>query len=313
MQPLVVICRNASRRFVVHRLALALALLCAAALLADGPAPPKTRTDNVTDVLHGVDVPDPYRWLEDQKSPETRAWIEAQNVYTQSLLGTVPGQEALTRRLTELMKIDVMGAPTVREGRYFFSKRLASQDLPVLYIRRGLQGKDEVLIDPHPLSADKRTTVNFAGLSRDGTLMAYAIRQGGEDETTIHLMEVDSGKTLPDKLPRGRWGGASFLPDKRGFYYSRNGPPGPRIFFHTLGADPTHDTEIFGKGLGVDKLLSARVSESGRYLLVLLMHGSAGKTELYFQDLVKKSAIQPLVTDVDAHFYGQFGGDRVFI
>ena len=123
--------------------------------------PPETRRDNVKEVLHGVEVVDPYRWLEDQQSPETRAWIDAQNKYTESQLSAWPGREALRARLTELLKIDVFGVPTARHGRYFFTKRRADQDLPVLYLRRGVKGEDEVLLDPHPLSADHRTSVSL--------------------------------------------------------------------------------------------------------------------------------------------------------
>src|SRR5262249_14395067 len=129
--------------------------------------PPKTRTDNVEETLHGVKIVDPYRWLEDQKSPETRAWIESQNAYTQAVLGAWPGREQLKQRLGELLKVNVIGMPTEHGGRYFFSKRLANQDLSVLYMREGLKGKDEVLIDPHTLSADRTKSVNYMGFSKD--------------------------------------------------------------------------------------------------------------------------------------------------
>ncbi|MEE8201464.1 MAG: hypothetical protein V3R29_09885, partial [Candidatus Acidoferrales bacterium] len=129
--------------------------LLAAPGWADKPAgPPETKRVPVTEALHGVEVVDPYRWLEDQQAPETRAWIEAQNEYTESLLGQVPGREELRKRLTELMRIDTLGTPRVRHGRYFFMKRGADQDLSVLYLREGLEGEDQVLVDPHPMSPD---------------------------------------------------------------------------------------------------------------------------------------------------------------
>ncbi len=120
-----------------------------AARSQDGkPPPPPTRRDDVADVLHGVRIPDPYRWLEDQQSPETRAWINTQNHYTNYLLDSWPGRAALKQRLTELMMVDTIGVPYERGGRYFFLKRLAAQQQGSLYVREGPDGKDKVLVDP---------------------------------------------------------------------------------------------------------------------------------------------------------------------
>ena len=107
---------------------------------AEDAPKPSTRTDNVKETLHGVDVVDPYRWLEDQESKETREWIDRQNRYTQSILSALPGRETLKRRLTELLKIESVGMPVERGGRYFYSKRRADQDLSVLYVRKGRTG-----------------------------------------------------------------------------------------------------------------------------------------------------------------------------
>ncbi|MEK7405984.1 MAG: S9 family peptidase, partial [Acidobacteriota bacterium] len=281
--------------------------------LAAQPAP-KTRTDNVKEVIHGVEIVDPYRWLEDQNSPETRAWIEAQNAHSRPLLDAVPGREALKRRLTELMKIDVTGVPRERGGRYFFSRKLASQDQFVLYVRRGLRGKDEVLIDPHPWSPDYTVSVSLREVSEDGRLIAYGVRQGGEDEVEIRLMDVDSRKDLPDRLAKGRYFGVSIKPDKSGFYYSRHGKEGSRIYYHAMGRDPAGDAEIFGKGYGPDKGVSARLSDDGRYLVISVSYGSSGdRSDIFFQDLSAGGPIQPLVKDEAAGFFGDVAGDRMFL
>ncbi len=132
------------------------------------PPLPTTRREAVTETLHGVAVGDPYRWLEDQDAPETRAWIDAQNAYTQSFIGTLPARDAIARRLTELMKVDVVNAPTERNGRYFFSARRADQDLSVLHMKRGIEGEDQVLLDPHPMSPDHTTSINAVAVSNDG-------------------------------------------------------------------------------------------------------------------------------------------------
>ncbi len=277
-------------------------------------APPKTRTENVREVLHGVEVVDPYRWLEDRTSPETQTWIDAQNDYTHSVLGSLRGRRQLSARLGELLKIDTVSMPVERNGRYFFTKRLANQELPILYMRQGLKGPDEVLVDPHPMSPDHTVSVSLITVSDDGKLLLYGVRRGGEDETTIDLLDVDARKPLPDRLPKARYFGGSFKADKSGFYYTRHGAEGSRVFFHALGADPARDVGIFGKGYGPDKGIYAFVSEDGRYLVIHVLYGSAGdRTEIYIQDLAGNGPIVPIVNDLAARFSGELAGERFFM
>ena len=141
----------------------------------------------------------PYRWLEDQDSPDTRAWIKAQNEYTESMLGALAGREQLKQRIAQFLKIDSVSAPRERRGRYFFSKRRADQDLPVIYVREGLKGRDQVLIDPHPLSPDRTVSVNLMDISKDGAVVVYGVRAGGQDEVTVKLLDVNARKALPDQ------------------------------------------------------------------------------------------------------------------
>lgn len=180
----------------------------------------------------------------------------------------------------------MVGMPLVRNGRYFFSKRLASHELSVICMRKGLGGKDEVLIDPHPLSPDRITSINLLDVSRDGTLLAYGARRGGEDEIAIGFFDVDRRKELPDSLPRARYFCVSLKPDKSGLYYSRYGPNGSRVYYRTMGQDTAGDIEIFGKGYWPDKIISARLSEDGRYLLIPVSDG-ARRSEIYYQDVAR--------------------------
>jgi prolyl oligopeptidase len=274
------------------------------------PKAPPTRQDNFREVLHGVEIIDPYRWLEDQESPETRRWIDEQNRYAHSLLDGLPSRPFIEKRLTELLRIDTVSAPWEQGGRYFLFKKRAEDDLSILYVRKGLNGKDEVLIDPHTLSADHTTGADLEDLSGDGRLMVYSIRRGGEDETELRVMDVDSRKDLPDRLGRALYRGVSFKKDGSGFYYNlQRRDVGTRIFYHALGTDPSKDVEVFGKGYGPDKWVSASVSEDGRYLLFGVQHGWA-KNEVYVQE-VSGGAIKTIVNDVDAHFYAWFAGDML--
>jgi prolyl oligopeptidase len=261
--------------------------------------------DNVTETLHGVSLTDPYRWLEDQDSPETRAWIGEQIKHTESVLGAVPGRDAIKQRLTQLMKIDTMSAPTVRGNRYFFTKRRADQNQFVIYVRQGLTGKDEVLIDANTLSADQTTSAQMIGVSSDGKLMAYVIRQGGEDETVVRFLDVDARRDLPDQLPRSRYFGISIKPDRSGFYYTKFTLAGSRVFYHRIGTDTASDQEIFGKGYGPTQIISAALSEDGRHLTLFVSHGASGDhVEVYYKDVEKDGPITPIVNDVKAAFNG---------
>ena len=280
--------------------------------------PPVTRVDDVKETIHGVVVSDPYRWLEDQNSAETRAWIDAENACTQAVLTTLPGREAIAKRLGELIKVDTIGLPAERGGRYFYAKRLAGQDLYVLYMRRGAAGAEEVLVDPAGMSADHTTSVNFEGISDDGKIVAYGVRKGGEDEVAIHFVDTDTRKDLPDVLPRARYGAVSFNREKTGFYYSELTADGPRVFYHAYergdGADSGKDKTIFGNGFGQDKIIDISISEDGRYLLLTVFYGSAcDKSEVYFQDLKGGGAIVPVVTTIAACFQGGIADGTLYL
>jgi prolyl oligopeptidase len=215
--------------------------------------PPKTRTDDVKERIQGVEIADPYRWLEDQQSPETRTWIDAQNKYTQVFLDSWPGRAALKRRLTELIRIETLLVPVERNGRYFFKRRAADQEQGVLYMRVGPEGKDEVLVDPNPLSPDRNISVNLEDVSKDGMLVAYSLRHGGEDETTVHLLDVSTRTELPDQLPKRLYFAFSIKPDKSGLYYSWAEAGGPRVSYHAMGSDPAQTAKSSARAMDLTR------------------------------------------------------------
>jgi prolyl oligopeptidase len=278
------------------------------------PTPPETIQDNVIDIVHGVEIVDPYRWLEDQESPETRAWIAEQNVYTESVLAQIEGREKLAGEISALMRIDKMGVPYHRNGRYFFTRRLADQELEVLCMRQGLEGEDVVLVDPHPLSEDHTKSVDLMGLSDDGSLVIYGIREGGADELLPRMLDVDTRRHLEDVFPRGRYSDISITPDNSGFYYTVYTDAGDRVHFHDFGGDPAADPLIFGEGYGPEMGIASDLSEDGRYLLITVYHGSAArKTEMYYMDFEAGDGIRTIVNDIDSRFEGIMRGGRLFV
>lgn len=295
----------------------AMTIAAALALSACGPGPlqpPETRRDDTVETLHGREIPDPYRWLEDQASRETRAWIETQSAYAQQVLAEAPAPDGLRRRLVELYRVDTTSVPIARRGRYFFARRSADQDLSVLYVRRSPNGADEVLVDPRALSRDASLSVDYVSVSPDGTLAAYTVRRGGEDEVEVRFVDVDDGEDLPDLLARGRYFNVSIDGDRTGAFYDRQTVDGPRVFHHVFGTEPESDRVVFGLGFGPETMITSSLSSSGRYLLVSVADGAAAtRNELYFRDTWAGAQVHTIVNDIDATFEGHIAGDTLFV
>jgi prolyl oligopeptidase len=251
--------------------------------------------------------------LEDQTSPETRAWIDAQNAYTRSQLDPLPTRERLSRRLEALLKTDRFTAPRVENGRYYFLRRMAGQNQYALCLRRGRDGKDEVLLDPNTLFPDQTTSVLIADVSRDGKWLLYGTRLGGEDEFAVTILDVDAGKPLADHLPRARYSSLYLTADKTTLYYSKRIDEGARVYVHTIGSDSAGDREIFGKGVKPEQEVDVDLSPDGRYLAFSISHGWGKQSEIYLQDLHDKGPIVPLVNDIDAEFISAFGSGQLFL
>ena len=305
--------RNASAR--LWSAVVLLSLLADAGPRAEAglPAAPPTRRDDFREVLHGVEIVDPYRWLEDGKAPETRAWIDAQNAYTHALLDGRPGLEAIRDRLSALSRHDVRSVPERRGDLYFTQRRRVSDDLSIVYARTGLDGKDEIVLDPHPLSPDHTVDVTVSDISEDGRLLVYGLRRGGEDETELRVRDVTTRSDRADVLPRALYRGVSLKPDGSGFFYAhQDRRTGVRIRFHAMGSPPGADVEVFGAGYGPSQWMGASVSPSGRHLVLTVQHGW-GRNEVYVQDLANRGPIKSIVTDIDAHFRPAMAGDRLFV
>jgi prolyl oligopeptidase len=279
-------------------------------------APPPSRTDETVDVLHGVEVPDPYRWLEDQQAAETREWIEAQNEFTDGIFTQIPGRGRLTQLVTQLMKIDQQGTPTVRGDRYFFSKRGAEDDLPIAYYRDGVTGEDQVVLDPHGMSDDHTTSVGFGDISDDGELVVYHVREGGVDETEMRLRIVDNGTDLADVFPPNRYIGDVLTPDKSGLFYGIFGTQEPRIYYHAMGTDPSEDIEIFGEGYTTQDIPFFQLSDDGEHMLITVIQGSSGPTRMMLADVKDDGTlgdITEVINDGRTRTFGGFAGDRILL
>jgi prolyl oligopeptidase len=294
-------------------LALPLLLVaCATTSTSPLPQPPPSAARPVVETLHGVTITDPYRWLEDQQSPETRAWIEQQNAYTDTVLANLPNRDALAKRLESLLHVDAVGIPIVRANRFFFLRRGANEDQPSIYMREGMNGTDVRLIDPVSMDAKHTTTVGIDDVSEDGNVLAYFVRKGGADETETHFFDIDARKEIGAILPLARYSGMSISADRNTLYYSRRTDAGHRVFSRALNGGA--ETELFGAGYGPEKIIGVGLSDDGRYLLIQVSHGSAPKkTELYIKDVRNDGPVRTIVNDLDARSSAEIAGDTLVI
>jgi prolyl oligopeptidase len=276
------------------------------------PPRPESRQEVVTETLHGVEIADPYRWLEDQDAPATRNWIAEQNRYTDAVLGARPETTMFRDRLMSLMNTEQYGTPTYQAGRYFFLRRRVGEDLFSIYVRDGAKGEDRLLIDPAPLSADHTVSVGRGNLTADAKRMAYYVRKGGADEVEWHFLDVDGGKEIGTPLPLGRYAGVSFAPDGNNIYFTRVTKAGPRVYRRALsGGD---EVEIFGAGYGPEKFIGSGISDDDRYLLLHVFYGSAAnKVDIYLKDLRDDSPVRTVVDDLDARSVAEAAGDTLVI
>jgi prolyl oligopeptidase len=282
------------------------------------PPPPATLVDEVIDTIHGVAIPDPYRWLERQDAPETRAWIDEQNAYAEEVVGQSPLRTHVENRLRELMDIPSRPAPRTAGDFQYFSMRPVGRELPVIYrrplpedeeVRRELvdpAGEYEVVLDPHGASPGNTTRYSIVTFSRDGDLMIYRERDGGEDELKIRVRDLQGEVDLPDSLPRSLYGSISFTNNQTGFYYVRRSREiGPRVMHHVLGSDIADDEVIFGDGYGPETFINVSQAANGRYLIFAVQWGWA-RTEVHYQDLRRGGPPVALTYHTDARFYPRF-------
>lgn len=305
----------------LFRGALTRASALAAALLFAPPAAaqiayPESKIQPVSDTLHGTVIVDPYRWLEDQDSPDTRSWIDAHNAFRERMMADLPGRETVSDRLAQLLMVDVQGTPAVRGDRYFFSGRRADQDLLVIYMREGLDGQDIPLIDPNVMATDVPLSVGLRDISEDGSLLAYHIRRGGADEVMVRFYDVERRRVLRDYLPTARYFGVELTPDNRGVYYTRYDSTGSKLYYRELGDPPESERLVYGEHLGPEKIMSGELSDDGRWLLITVSEGTSGGNDLYLMPAQAGRGHMPpveMVAGTGSDYNAAFADDRIVI
>ena len=279
-------------------------------------APPFSPIEPVTDILHGVPVTDPYRWLEDQDSPRTRQWLENQTRYARAYLDSIPGRERIRARIHEFVAVETYDSLQKAGSRYFFRKRLADHEQPCIYLREGPQGEDQLLLDPAARATGPYTALKPLRVSPDGRLLLYEIKEGGERTGTFALFDIESRTTLSDALPRGYLRGFAFAPDSRSFYYAHESADARRPFYraayhHVLGAPIADDQEIFCAGES-EKLRLCLVSDSNRLGFLVYKFLEKTRTDFYLKAFESSGPPEVILADAEYTFGPRLIPGRIF-
>jgi prolyl oligopeptidase len=265
--------------------------------------PPYSPVEVVTDFLHGVPVADPFRWLEEQDSPRTRAWIAEQTRYARSYLDALPGRNQIRKRIREFLAVETHDSIQKAGNRYFFRKRLPDQEQPCIYMREGADGEDRLLIDPLERGTGTHTAVKPLRVSPDGRFLLYEVKEGGERTGTFELLEMETRQRLPDSLPRGYLRGFAFAPDGKSFYYVHETVDTKRPFSraayqHVLGTLPGEDHEIFFAGED-DKLRLALFSNSTHLVFVVYRFLEKTLTDFYLKSFAGTDKTEQIFSEID--------------
>jgi prolyl oligopeptidase len=275
--------------------------------------PPTHRVEQC-DRYHGIEVKDPYRWLENSDSEETKAWIEAQNEVTFAYLSQIPVREKIRQRLTELWNYEKFGVPFKRGERYFYFKNDGLQNQSVLYTLNSLDDEPKELFDPNLLSADGTVALSGLAISDDGTLMAYGLSTGGSDWSEYRVRDVETKEDQEDHLKWIKFSGASWTKDNRGFFYSRYDEPNEKtqleevnyyqkLYYHHLGTSQAEDILIYHRPDQKEWGFDGSVTEDGRYLIISVWRGTDPKNLIFYKDLNDPEAeVIELINEFEANY-----------
>ncbi len=282
--------------------------------------PASLKIDQIDD-YHGTKVPDPYRWLEEPDSPATISWVAAQNQVTFGWLATIASRDRIRQRLTSLWNYQRYGQPHKKGGRYFYARNDGLQNQSAVFVTERLDGPPRLLFDPNTLAADGTIALKNWAVSEDGKLMAFGLAGAGSDWEEWGVLEVDSGRILPDKLKWVKFSRVSWTPDGQGFFYSRYDEPPPgqtytgqnyyhKLFYHRLGHPQEQDRLVYERRDQKEWGFDGEVTEDGRYLVISVWRSTEQRNLVFYQDLAAgNSPVVELIHEFEAefHFLGNDG------
>ncbi len=274
---------------------------------------PSTKMIDQIDDYHGILVADPYRWLEDSDSPDTKSWIKAQNELTQSFLSDIPAKKRIHERLKELWNYPRALAPVKVNGRFFQLRNSGLQDQDVLYVMNSIEGEKKVLLDPNQMSTDGTVSLVHWEVSRDGNYLAYATNQSGSDWQTWRVRDVNTLQDLPDLIEWCKFSSVAWLPDNSGFYYCAYDKPekgeayeslniNQKVIFHRIGTDQSQDELAYQRPDHPDWGFDPIISDDGEYLILQVSKGTDSRNRLFYRNLKSSIEFVELIPKLNAAY-----------
>jgi len=275
---------------------------------------PETRKDSTADNYHGTLVADPYRWLEDDNSDETKAWVQAQNAVSYPYLEGLPGRTQIQDRLTKLWNYPRFGNTTKKGGRYLYTYNDGLQNQSVLYVQDALDQEARVLIDPNTLSEDGTVAMGGWSVSENGKYIQYAISRSGSDWTEFFVRDIETGEDLNDHLKHIKFSAGAWTADSRGFFYQRYPEPevgqelsgqnrNPMLMYHAVGTDQSQDQLVYERPDQPDWGFGPSVTHDGRYLIINVWQGTDPRSRVFIKDLSRPdSEVRPFLDAFDASY-----------
>lgn len=282
---------------------------------------PATPIEPVTDILHGQPIKDDYRWLEDGDDARVKQWSEAQNAYTESVLGESAPVDFFTDKLAQNFHAATFTNPTPVHGTYFWEEKQPGEDQPSVYVRKGLDGTPRKLIDPVGLNKNNTISIDYWFISPQGTYIAYGLSESGDEMATLYVLNVATGEKEPDTILYARYSALAWLRDESGFYYTKHPDPATvepgdeqyfkQVYLHHLGTDPAQDALIFGANRPKDDQLRIALTLDGKYLTISASQ-NWNRNDLYLYDTAAQQT-RPLIEGFDAHFKCGTSAERIFV
>ena len=282
---------------------------------------PSAPTTNQVDTFFGVQVQDPYRWMEDNNSPLLKKWITAENELTSAYLDKIPERNAIKERLTKLWNYERYGIPSKHGDQYFIYKNDGLQNQSVLYVMDSLDGEMQELLNPNTLSDDGTVALSGISISEDAQWLAYGLSASGSDWQEWHIRNIKTGKNTDDVIQWVKFSGAEWRKDGSGFFYCRYDKPDPskqyqgsnefqKVYFHRLGTSQEEDILIYSRPDVAKLNFDIAVTDDDHYLIISAHTGTAPLEEIYYVDL-RSPGFKPILLlpefDADYRYVGNEG------
>ena len=281
---------------------------------------PETEQKEVVEIIHGKEIKDPYRWLENYEDQKVIDWLEKQNQFTKEKIEKIPNYQKVFEKIKDYLSLGTISVPKEKKGLIFFQKA-TTESQPILYVQKGKTGEPKILVNPNELSKENPVSLDWYFVSPTAKFIAYGLSNNGDEWSLLHIKNVETGEILADKIPRTRFCSFAWLSDESGFYYTRYPEPGTvpkgqenynkHVFLHIIGNDWHNDEKIFGEGRSPTNHYMISLSEDNKYLLIGVSKYT--KFDLYIMDLEKNKELTEVIVGDDSITNGSMLNNEIWI